>query len=246
MVFCRLNAFRKDIGRLDEQHRILDLFSSTPGNRLQAAVELYLTTGKDIYRDYILEQESSILQGMGRSAWFTARVAKAWENSADGKEKAFADAFRGALADLKENYIERAAATPYGVPYPPSIWGAGWDIQSFGYQYYFLCSAYPEIFDANLVYDALHFILGRHPGENTASFASGVGAVSATTAYGTTRADWSYVPGGVRSGTAIIRPDLPELLEFPYLWQQTEYVLGGGSSHYMFLVLAAQSLLKAS
>ena len=223
-----------------------NLFSSTPGNRLQAAVELYLTTGKDIYRDYILEQESSILQGMGRSAWFTARVARAWENSADGKEKAFADAFRGALADLKENYIERAAATPYGVPYQPSIWGAGWDIQSFGYQYYFLCSAYPEIFDANLVYDALHFILGRHPGENTASFASGVGAVSATTAYGTTRADWSYVPGGVISGTAIIRPDLPELLEFPYLWQQTEYVLGGGSSHYMFLVLAAQSLLKAS
>lgn len=70
-----------------------------------------------------------------------------------------------------------------------------------------------------------------------------MGAVSATTAYGTTRADWSYVPGGVISGTAIIRPDLPELLVFPYLWQQTEYVLGGGSSHYMFLVLAAEQLL---
>ncbi|MBR6415242.1 MAG: hypothetical protein IKS22_03955 [Bacteroidales bacterium] len=40
------------------------------------------------------------------------------------------------------------------------------------------------------------------------------------------------------------RQDFPELLEFPYLWQQTEYVMGGGSSHYMFLVLAAQSLLK--
>ena len=53
------------------------------------------------------------------------------------------------------------------------------------------------------------------------------------------RADWSYIPGGVVSGTALIRPDFPELLEFPFLWQQTEYVLGGGSSHYMFLVLAA-------
>ncbi|MDO4211508.1 MAG: hypothetical protein Q4D23_07315 [Bacteroidales bacterium] len=28
------------------------------------------------------------------------------------------------------------------------------------------------------------------------------------------------------------------------LWQQTEYVLGGGSSHYMFLVLAAQHFLE--
>ena len=222
------------------------LFRNTSGDRLQAAVELYLTTGKTVYRDYILEQQPSALRNMGRSAWYTARVAKAWENSSDSNEKAFAKAFRDALPDLRDSYVTRAEATPYGVPYEPSIWGAGWDIQSFGYQYYFLCSAYPDIFDASLVHDALHFILGRHPGENTASFASGVGAVSATTAYGTTRADWSYVPGGVISGTAIIRPDLPELLEFPFLWQQTEYVLGGGSSHYMFLVLAAQSLLRKS
>ena len=50
-------------------------------------------------------------------------------------------------------------------------------------------------------------------------------------------------PGGVISGTALIRPDFPELLEFPYLWQQGEYVLGGGSSDYMFLVLAARKVL---
>jgi len=54
----------------------------------------------------------------------------------------------------------------------------------------------------------------------------------------------SYIPGGVVSGTALIRPDFPELLTFPFLWQQVEYVMGGGSSHYMFLVLAAQQLLS--
>ena len=74
----------------------------------------------------------------------------------------------------------------------------------------------------------------------------GVGAKSATVAYGLNRADWSFIPGGVVSGTALIRPDFPELLEFPFLWQQTEYVLGGGSSHYMFLVLAARQLLEKS
>jgi hypothetical protein len=126
------------------------------------------------------------------------------------------------------------------VPYRPSIWGAGWDIQRFGFEYYFLTAAYPDIFPKETVYNALNFVLGCHPGSNTASFASGVGARSATVAYGLNRADWSYIPGGVVSGTALIRPDFPELLEFPFLWQQTEYVLGGGSSHYMFLVLAAQ------
>ena len=106
-----------------------------------------------------------------------------------------------------------------------------------------LHSAYPEIFGSELLYNALNFILGCHPGSNTASFASGVGTKSACVAYGLNRADWSYIPGGVVSGTALIRPDFPELLEFPFLWQQTEYVLGGGSSHYMFLVLAARKLL---
>lgn len=32
--------------------------------------------------------------------------------------------------------------------------------------------------------------------------------------------------------------------ETPGQWQQVEYVLGGGSSHYMFLVLAACDLLE--
>ena len=72
----------------------------------------------------------------------------------------------------------------------------------------------------------------------------GAGFAGKFHAYGINRADWSYTPGGVVSGTALIRPDFPELLEFPFLWQQTEYVLGGGSSNYMFLVLAAQHLLK--
>ena len=40
--------------------------------------------------------------------------------------------------------------------------------------------------------------------------------------------------------------DYPELLEWPYLWQQTEYVLGGGTTDYLFLVLAADHLLNLS
>ena len=148
------------------------------------------------------------------------------------------------LAALKAELDALSAETPYGIPYRPHIWGAGWDIQRLGFQYYFLHEAFPDIFGPEMVYNALNFVLGCHPGSNTASFASGVGAQSATVAYGINRADWSYTPGGVVSGTALIRPDFPELLTFPYLWQQTEYVLGGGSSNYMFLVLAAKQLLS--
>ncbi len=64
-------------------------------------------------------------------------------------------------------------------------------------------------------------------------------------AYGNNRADWSYIPGGIVSGTALIRPDFPELLEWPFLWQQGEYCIGYATSGYVFLVLAADHLLNA-
>ena len=158
----------------------------------------------------------------------------------------FSEAFHKALPLFKEELDSLSHETPYGIPYKPHIWGAGWGIQSLGFQYYYLHRAYPEIFDRELIFNALNFVLGCHPGSNTTSFASGVGAQSATVGYGLNRADWSYIPGGVISGTALIRPDFPELLEFPYLWQQVEYVMGGGSSHYMFLVLAVQQLVGAA
>ena len=214
------------------------------GMKMQAAVELYLTTGEQRYLDFILDHQELAVRGINRSGWYMTRLVKKMEQMNDSRAKKFAEVFRAALPNYRAALEKQAAETPYGVPYRPSIWGAGWDIQRFGFEYYFLTSAYPDIFPKETVFHALNFILGCHPGSNTASFASGVGAKSATVAYGLNRADWSYIPGGVVSGTALIRPDFPELLEFPFLWQQTEYVLGGGSSHYMFLVLAAQQLLK--
>ena len=212
--------------------------------KIQAAVELYLTTGEAQYLDFVLAHQEMIVKGISRTGWFTARLVQQLSGKKDKRSRAFVAAFREALLGYRADLEKRAAETPYGVPYRPSIWGAGRDIQRFGFEYYFLTAVYPDIFPATTVYDALNFVLGCHPGSNSASFASGVGARSATVAYGLNRADWSYIPGGVVSGTALIRPDFPELLEFPFLWQQTEYVLGGGSSHYMFLVLAAQQMLK--
>ncbi|MDR0972727.1 MAG: glycoside hydrolase family 9 protein [Prevotellaceae bacterium] len=208
------------------------------GGLIQAAAELYLATSEDQYKNYLLDNTEYIGNAASRVGWYLGRVDKKLGN------KKFTETLRKGLVTFSEQVNRQGAETPYGVPYRPSIWGAGWDIQSFGYRHYFLHKSYPDIFSADIVYNALNFILGCHPGLNTSSFASGVGAVSATVGYGLNRADWSYIPGGVVSGTALIRPDFPELLVFPFLWQQVEYVLGGGSSHYMFLVLAAQQLLN--
>lgn len=225
-----------DVAR--ELFRVTETNDRSKPAKIQAAVELFITTGEKVYKDYLLSETDYVAANIGRVGWFMARAEK------EMNDKKFTKAVQDALVGFRTELEKQGAETPYGIPYRPHIWGAGWDIQSFGFRHYFLHKSYPDLFGTDFIYNALNFVLGCHPGLNTASFASGVGAKSATVGYGLNRADWSYIPGGVISGTALIRPDFPELLTFPYLWQQTEYVLGGGSSHYMFLVLAAQQIAK--
>ena len=222
-----------------EIYNITEVNQRSKSAKIHAAVELFLTTGENKYKDFLLSETEYIVSLIDRVGWFIGRAEKAMSDAE------FTKAIRNALPNMKEQFTQQSAETPYGIPYRPHIWGAGWDIQRLGYQYYFLHKAYPDIFSPEMIFDALNFILGCHPGSNNMSFASGIGVKSATVGYGLNRADWSYIPGGVISGTALIRPDFPELLEFPYLWQQVEYVMGGGSSHYMFLVLAAQQILNS-
>ncbi len=204
--------------------------------KIHAAVELLLTTKEQKYKDYLISEVGFIVEMIDKVGWLIGRAEKAM------KDTDFTNTIRNALIALKDKYEQQSAATPYAIPYRPHIWGAGWEIQRLGCECYFLHKSYPDIFDSEIILNALNFVLGCHPGSNPMSFASGVGVKSATVGYGLNRADWSYIPGGVISGTALIRPDFPELLVFPYLWQQVEYVMGGGSSSFMFLALAVQQI----
>jgi endoglucanase len=208
------------------------------GRRIEAAAELLLTTDKPAYRDLLVASEPVIEKQFRFLGWSAARVASRLPRETFGEPLARAAA--AYAAELKQ----RVADNPFGVRIRPQIWGMGWDVQRFGFEHYFLHKAWPEAIPADYTIRALDYVLGSHPGANTASFVSGVGARSLTSAYGNNRADNSYVPGGVASGTALIRPDLYELKEWPYLWQQTEYVMGGGESHFLFLVLAVRQLLR--
>jgi endoglucanase len=207
-------------------------------DRIVAAVELWLTTRKSEYGQFLLDSRKDVVTRIDTVGWTLGRVLDLI------KDQSFVEEIRNAVAQSFSKTVQQQKANPFGVPYKPYIWGAGWGIQRFGVEQYFLHRGFPEVVGSEYMLNALNFVLGVHPGVNTASFASGVGARSMTIAYGFNRADWSYIPGGVVSGTALIRPDFPELKDFPYLWQQVEYVLGGGATNCMFLVLAADQVLS--
>lgn len=204
-----------------------------------ALAELAQATGDERYIAQLAAMETAILADVAGSAWRLASI-----------EDRLPAGFRRRLADAvaaHQRGVEAKARTdsPYGVPYEPEIWGAGWTIQSLGVRQWFFHKGWPQATSRDSFLNALNFVLGVHPGENTESFVSGVGTDSPTVAYGVNRADWSYIPGGVISGTNLVRPDLPELKEWPFFWQQGEYVMGGGATNYMFLALAADALFRA-
>jgi hypothetical protein len=209
-----------------------------PSARIGLAVELLLATRDARYADYLKSQRDSIVKAIGQTGWVIGRALPAIADAS------FTAAVTDAVKAHRAEVEKLEGKTPYGVPYAPDVWGAGWGIQDFGMQQYFLHTAFPAVFPKEGMLHALDFVLGVHPGSNTASFVSGVGAYSVIHGYGFNRADWGYLPGGSVSGTALIRPDFPELLEWPFLWQQTEYVLGGGTTDYLFLALAADRLLN--
>jgi hypothetical protein len=212
--------------------------SSKPMDKINAAAELFLTTSKEEYKTILLSNEDVVSNNIEHFSEVVGRV------TAKLHDQKFTEIIELGVKKTFEKISEVQKENPYGVPYKPYIWGAGWGIQSFGVKQLFLHLGFPKIFTSEYMFNAMNFILGCHPGENTSSFASGVGVKSLTVAYGVNRDDWSYIPGGVGSGTALIRPDFPELKVWPYFWQQTEYVMGGGATDFMLLTMAADYLLN--
>ncbi|MBS0001379.1 MAG: glycoside hydrolase family 9 protein [Cyclobacteriaceae bacterium] len=212
-----------------------------PGNEkveeILAAVELLYTTGDRQYATHLVGLLPDIRENMKRTAWGIARVSDQIE------DENFQVEFYNVLQSYKEELDSMLSANPFGVPWEPRIWGVGWNIQQFALEHYFLVRKYPDLFDRELILRVVNYVLGCHPGSST-SLVSGVGAHSVTSAFGVYRDWWNYIPGGMVSGTALIRPDFPELKEgYPYLWQQSEYVMPGAGS-YIFCVLAADDLLN--
>ena len=203
---------------------------------VMAAVELLLTTGERRFASRLKALQPVIETRADAVGWFVTRALAAM------KDPRFSRRVGAALAQHAKRLNASLAQSPFGVPFDWQIWGVTWDIQDYAVGQYFLHRAFPAEFPRENILRVLDYVLGCHPASNT-SLVSGVGAHSLTVAYGTNVNEWSHIPGGGVSGPSLIRPDFPELKEpFPFLWQQSEYVIGGAAT-YLFCVLAADRLL---
>jgi hypothetical protein len=204
---------------------------------VHATCELLITTKDNRFKTRLIELLPVIKKNPNQVGWSAARTLQIIN------DEAFKNSLKEALQSYKTELDKTLAENPFGVPWRPQIWGIGWNIQDYAVTQYYLNRAFPEMFNRENLLRVVNYVLGCHPGSST-SFVSAVGAHSIIPAYGFNMHWWSYIPGGNISGTALIRPDLPELKEpYPYIWQQTEYVMPGAAT-YIFCVLAADKLLN--
>lgn len=205
---------------------------------MAAAAELFLTTKKAIYREKLLDlipviQEMPV-QAFSWTGFNLVRVKDQVNDS--GFSETILKKARETHADLQQALKQ----APYNVQMYLG-WGSNWDILKNAAKLFYFIEAYPELFDPEIIYATVNFVLGAHPASNH-SFVSGVGSKSATVVYGFNRADKSFQPGGVISGVTLIRPDFVEYRGRAWDWYQTEHVISG-SAAYIFDVLAANYLL---
>ncbi|WP_239019656.1 glycoside hydrolase family 9 protein [Sphingomonas suaedae] len=203
-----------------------------------AAVELLLATGDRRYAARVEALAPAMLKRFG----FTAQtMVKALPH--------MPSAYRAMLEAAARDWTVQAdamrKANPFGVPITEGSWAGSGAVLGFGLTGYALHRAFPEIVDAGPVMRALDFLHGHHPASDR-SLVSGVGAVSKEVAYGSNRADFSFIPGGVVPGILVLKPDYPESRDdWPFFWGQNEYVVPEGAM-YIALAHAARQLERAA
>jgi len=209
------------------------------GAEMNAALQLFITTKEDKYSTRFIELLWPSLDRSvaGRGGISTALQAIPYMDN-DFKTK-----LRGYVVKYKETIDAYAKENPYGVPITSRGWGGNNGVISFAITNYYANKYFPDIINPEYVYKGLNYIFGCHPYSNL-SFVSAVGTRSKEVAYGSNRADFAFIAGGVVPGLLLFQPDFLENKEdWPFFWGENEYVIDICSA-YIFLTNAVNEMIK--
>lgn len=205
---------------------------------MSAALQLFITTKDDRYAKKFNDAiwpalDRAVGQGLTAALQAYPYMDKAYQT----KLKDYVVKFRASNEELtKQN--------PYGVPAGTrGGWGSNQQVISWAITNYHANRIFPDIISPEYVYKGLNYIFGCHPYHNL-SFVSAVGTRSKKITYGSNRADFSYIAGGVVPGIMVLKPDFPENREdWPFLWGENEVIIDICSA-YILLAGAANELVK--
>ncbi len=203
--------------------------------RTEAAIQLWRATGEHKYKDFFLPKVLADLK--------TKRLNNALE-----LYPLLDDDFKAAVKAAVPAYVkgveETAAENPYGVPVSGRGWGGTEIALGWAYNNYLVWKYFPGMIDPELVLNGMHFIFGRHPYSNV-SFVTSVGVNTKKVAYGTNRADYTVIPGGIVPGLLLMNPDYMEHKDdYPFHWGENECCTRN-VPQFVMLVLGAEEITKS-
>lgn len=203
---------------------------------LSAAVQLLITTREAQYARRVDELWPVI---DSRFAMHAGLAADALPHMG----KAFADKLQARALKYRDQLSRDLAENPFGVPITRGGWAGNGAVIGFATTTYRLHKAFPDLFPKDHTLRGLDYLFGFHP-DSDISFVSAVGSRSKAVAYGSNRADFSFIAGGVVPGVLILKPDYPENKEdWSFLWGENEYVIDMGAI-YIYLAHAANELVS--
>ncbi len=216
-------------------------FNTTGGEltdeEIRAAVELLLATkGGAVYRTRLEELLPNIRRRIGGVGWIAVRALPFMD-------AAFASQLESAVGEYKTRLDVELARNPFGVPMSGGGWGRSGGVAAFATRMYFLHAAFPKIVGPEYTLRGVNYLLGTHP-VSSVSYVSSVGTRSKLIAYGSNRADYTFIPGGMVPGFLVVDPDFPEFREdWPFLWFENEYVVPT-VTQFILAANAADALVK--
>jgi endoglucanase len=229
----------------DKEHRatpvIFNSFNTTGGpmdvEEATAAVELTIATnGGAPYKARLKEMLPFIQQHFGEMGWVAVRAIPFMDAE-------FKSALSASLKTYKQEMDKSLAGNPFGVPIALSDWAGADAAVGFATEMYFLHLAFPETIGTDYTLRGFDFVLGRHPVSNV-SYVASVGTSSKLIMYGNNRADYSFIPGAMIPGVALIGPDFPELKDaWPFLWYENECEVDNASK-FILAANAADALTR--
>ncbi|MGQ1891629.1 glycoside hydrolase family 9 protein [Thermophagus sp. OGC60D27] len=206
-------------------------------NEIAAVLQLYIATGENSYAE---RYEELIWPALEESSEWTLSMAL---QALPHMDEDFKEKLEKYVAKHKAEITELEAENPYGVPISTRGWAGNSGVIDWSITNYMAYKAFPEIIEKEDVYKGLNYLFGCHPYSNI-SFVSAVGTRSKKVAYGSNRADFRFIAGGVVPGVLILNPDFPENKEdWPFFWGENEYVIDIGAA-YIYLANAVNDLLN--
>ena len=224
--------------------------------RLNAAIELWIATGDQKYKDFFLPVVEKQLDakptgprdmGNVQNGMFSTQFAGGPNLTAALKIYPYMDKkFQAKVKSLVPAYVEVITRGGKDNPYGVSIGGSGWagnaSIITGAYNCYRIWKLFPDMIDPEYVFAGLNFIFGCHPYTNV-SFVTSVGVNTKKVAYSNNRADYSVIPGGIVPGLLVKEDFFENKDDYPFHWGENECCINT-APQYILLCLAADEIAQ--